>query len=439
MKNQQLKGQLGSISTLKSKETYFTFFTQIINKRPKLKKELETTIKSLKENQSHKQIGFLEIKKIISTGINLTIVTEPILNCLPNFLYFKFKIHKIFDMFQYFNSFLKNCNEKGINLSELKLSDIYVTQNYELKILSKFYYFDILRNIKQQKLNEDENIPPEKIKNPKNNSKKSDIYLFGKILYYLYYNKYPQKNEKEFPKCEIFTDLIKKCLKTNINDRLSYEEYFNHPFFHPKIVFPNSDREKIIPFNLYKSYSEEEINFQKCEGINYVSKMNESYYYLTNILDEQKNILLHIEDKRKGFFHKLKNSKNKNLYLFIGLYTLYIIKKNSERSFSLVQQIKNSNKEQKEYHQNLLELSSGDLAFITWTDKEKRYVSIFAKLPENKFQKSLVIDEIKEPTNIYETEDNYMVIASKEASIFFDVKKGMKIIKKKIKIMNICL
>ncbi len=33
MKNQQLKGQLGSISTLKSKETYFTFFNQIINKR----------------------------------------------------------------------------------------------------------------------------------------------------------------------------------------------------------------------------------------------------------------------------------------------------------------------------------------------------------------------------------------------------------------------
>jgi len=111
----------------------------------------------------------------------------------------------------------------------------------------------------------------------------------GKILYYLYYGKYPQKNEKEFPKCEVSSDLIKKCLKTNINERLSYGEYFNHLFFHPKIVFPNSDKEKIIPFKLYKSDNEEEINFQKCEGINYESKMNNStYYYLTNILDEQK-------------------------------------------------------------------------------------------------------------------------------------------------------
>ena len=83
---------------------------------------------------------------------------------------------------------------------------------------------------------------------------------------------------------------------------------------------------------------------------------------MTNILDERKNILLHIEDKRKGFFHKFKNSKNKNLYyLFIGLYTLYIIKKSSETSFSLVQEIKNTNNEKKIYHPGLLELSSEEI------------------------------------------------------------------------------
>ena len=96
MRNQQIKGQLGFISITKSKETYFTFFSQIINKRPKLRKELETVIKSLKENQGHKQVGFLEIKKIISTGINMAIITEPILNCLPNV--FRFKIHEIFSI-----------------------------------------------------------------------------------------------------------------------------------------------------------------------------------------------------------------------------------------------------------------------------------------------------------------------------------------------------
>ena len=431
MKNQQLKGQFGSISIVKSKETYFTFLTKIIDKRPKLKKELETTIKSLKENQSHKQVGFLEIRNIIATSVNLTIVTEPILNCLPNFLNFKFKINQIFEMFKNFNTFLKNCNESGINLSELKLSDIYITEKYDLKILSKYYYFDILRNIKQQKLNEEENIPHKNIKNPKNNTKKSDIFfIIGKILYYLYYNRYPQKNEHEYPKCETFSDLIKKCLKININHRISYEEYFNHPFFHPKIVFPYADKEKITPFSLYRSYSEKEINIQKYEGINYESKMNDSYYYITNILDQQNNILLHIEDKREAEFYKLKNSKNKNLYVFPGLYTIYIIKKNSEKSFSLIQTINTSNNEQKEYYYLPLELSSGDIAFITWNDKKKKnYVSIFSKLPENQFQKYLVINGIKEPTNIYETDDNIMIITSKEISIFYDVKKGLKKIK----------
>ena len=155
---------------------------------------------------------------------------------------------------------------------------------------------------------------------------------------------------------------------------------------------------------------------------------------MINILDKQKNILLQIEDGSFSHFHKLKNSKNKNLYLYIGAYTLYIIKKNSETSFSLVQGIKNSNTEKKEHQCKLLELSSGDLAFITETHLGKRsYVSIFSKLSENKFQKSLIIDEVKEPTNIYETEDNFMIISSKEESLFLDVKKGLKKIRKENK------
>ena len=115
--------------------------------------------------------------------------------------------------------------------------------------------------------------------------------------------------------------------------------------------------------------------------------MNDSYYYITNILDQQKNILLHIEDKREAEFYKLKNSKNKNLYVFPGLYTIYIIKKNSEKSFSLVQTINTSNNEQKEYYYRPLELSSGDIAFITWNDKKKKTMfQYFQNYPKINFK-----------------------------------------------------
>jgi len=58
---------------------------------------------------------------------------------------------------------------------------------------------------------------------------------------------------------------------------------------------------------------------------------------------------------------------------------------------------------------------------------------------QNKFQESLVIDEIKEPIDIYETEDNFMIISSEEESLFFDVKKGLKKIRKENKNNEKCL
>ncbi len=81
MKSQELKGKLGSISIINSKETNFSFFLQPINKRPKLKAELEIIINSFKKFENQKIIGFLEIKNIRSNSNSISIITEPIINC----------------------------------------------------------------------------------------------------------------------------------------------------------------------------------------------------------------------------------------------------------------------------------------------------------------------------------------------------------------------
>ena len=85
MKSQELKGKLGSISIINSKETNFSFFLQSINKRPKLKVEFEIIINSFKKFENQKIIGFLEIKNIRSNSNSISITTEPIINCFVKY------------------------------------------------------------------------------------------------------------------------------------------------------------------------------------------------------------------------------------------------------------------------------------------------------------------------------------------------------------------
>ena len=86
---------------------------------------------------------------------------------------------------------------------------------------------------------------PEVLKDEKEliNSK-SDIWSLGIIIYYLLFKEYPYNGNDEYKilqdinsnkklkKCndEELNDLLNNMLKINVNERISWDDYFNHSF-----------------------------------------------------------------------------------------------------------------------------------------------------------------------------------------------------------------
>ncbi len=402
------KGTLGSVVRCPY-DTIFTFFKTTIDKRKKLKDEMNSIIQSYKDHPIKE--GILKIKSINSYGTSYIIITEPVIDSLSNIYDSKFKGFEIFKMFNKFNVFIKYCLDNKIDLSNLKLSDIYLTKNHELKLLTIKYDTEILHKIKKEKFSDINN----------NKSKNNIIYILGIIMYYLYYNEYPKKNETRFPEQKHFKELLKYCL--NLNTKYNFNEYFNKTFFHPDIIFPNSTKENIILFNKYIEYKPnkgyispetEELYWEKKVK---VEEFYETYYCIYNSFDKSK--ICEGKDSENSFrLFRLKAEQNKNIYIIIFYhyrgYTACILKKNSNNSFSLIQEIKS-------YIYSFLELSTGDIAI-----SDKKRIIIYHKNSGDKFDIRLILNI--PAISLNETEDNYLRVRCEDHSILYDI-KSFKIIK----------
>ena len=96
------KGTLGSVMRY-TDETIFEFYKSNIDKRKKLKEEMNAIINSYKEHKINE--GILKIKSINP----FMILTEPIIDSISNLHYMHFKG---FAIFLKFNEFIKYCLNK---------------------------------------------------------------------------------------------------------------------------------------------------------------------------------------------------------------------------------------------------------------------------------------------------------------------------------------
>ena len=99
---------------------------------------------------------------------------------------------------------------------------------------------------------------------------KSDIWSLGIIIYYMCFKEYPfnginsnlimediKKNINSLKSTNnpLLDDLIKKMLKIDINDRINWDNYFNHPFFQEDMKIPQfnftCENHNLKPFRYY--------------------------------------------------------------------------------------------------------------------------------------------------------------------------------------------
>ena len=161
-------------------------------------------------------------------------------------------IGEIYDILNQLNNTFQIMSSQNIKIihGNLKLENILVNFEENKKIF-KLTGFEIIPElVKLTKLYKQDNIckylPPEILRS--NNftmDQKNDIWSLGVIIYFLYFGEFPYKGEtcmevlrdirtkteKKTTNFKELDDLIDGLLKFDKEERLTWEEYFDHPFF----------------------------------------------------------------------------------------------------------------------------------------------------------------------------------------------------------------
>ncbi len=184
-------------------------------------------------------------------------------------------IEEIKEVLLELNECLKEMKNKNIIHRDLKPSNILLSLNKLKinKICFKISDFGLSKLIEGSKMNKMSlngtpiTMAPEILKGEENLiSYKSDIWSLGIIIYYMLFKEYPYngnefqiinqiESKKQLKKIDNkqLDDLIKQMLVQNINERITWEKYFEHPFFqidNSNQLIQISNELKIPIFNL---------------------------------------------------------------------------------------------------------------------------------------------------------------------------------------------
>jgi serine/threonine protein kinase len=172
----------------------------------------------------------------------------------------KITINEIREVLIQLNNTFKRSREKKIIRKDLKPKNILISLNKLDKCLIKLSDYGISKFIDFNDSKEETfygsiyTMSPEVIENGEEKlTEKSEIWSLGVTIYYLLFREYPFNGKTEVELFEdiiskkklkitnniLLDDLISKMLIFNDNERISWNEYFNHNFFKiKKIIKP---------------------------------------------------------------------------------------------------------------------------------------------------------------------------------------------------------
>ncbi len=199
----------------------------------------------------------ISIKESLNTPQSFYIIMDYYLTNLEDYLNLRknpFSTNEIKEILLQLNEIFKKMQKENIIYADLKVKNILLNSEDINKFQFDISYCGISQNnynkIHSKSTNKIENyltLSPQILKGEEFTNK-TDIWSLGIIIYYLLFKKYPYNGKTEFQiinqmKAGVnlnniennnLKDLIKRMLEINEDVRISWEDYFNHPFFKEK-------------------------------------------------------------------------------------------------------------------------------------------------------------------------------------------------------------
>ena len=181
-----------------------------------------------------------------------------------------FTVDEVRDIFSQLNNAFKKMQENKIIHRDLKLGNILIkyTDETKKKFIPKLSDYGFSKelnnaNFTATHLGTPATMAPEIMMNLPYNEK-SDLWSVGTMMYQLHFKSIPYpgfsetqiltkiKNnfQRKQPNDPLFRDLLNKIFVIDPNKRISWEEYFNHPFFKENSQKKEPQYEKISDFDL---------------------------------------------------------------------------------------------------------------------------------------------------------------------------------------------
>ena len=189
-----------------------------------------------------------------------------------------FTVEEIRDTFSQLNNVFRKMSENNILHRDLKLGNILIKfiDKSKTKFIPKLSDYGFSKELNNYNFSSNTHLgtpatmAPEVMMNYPYNDK-SDLWSVGVMMYQLYYREVPYEGNSEEeilqkiqsnvpykqPDDPNLRDIINKLLVVNVQNRLSWNEYFKHPFFNNSNIF----HENNTPQYDTNSFSSLEKNF----------------------------------------------------------------------------------------------------------------------------------------------------------------------------------